>query len=169
MRGRKPIPTEVKKANGNPGGRPLYKKKTEVKTSTPAKPSYITGVSAKMWKEIVAILDDMKVLRKSDGVALQLFCSAYSHWRTNDEIVRKHGSVYTTRNVNGDKIVRQLPQVKIAAEAWRRVQSMLSEFGLTPAARARLGTDEEPESEFERMMKKHREARANRDQRMNEN
>lgn len=169
MRGRKPLPTEVKKSNGNPGGRPLYKPKPEVDPSIPKKPAYIKGVSAKMWREIVELLKDMKVLRKSDGVALQLFCQAYAQWRTNDEIIQEKGGVYITKNVNGDKIVKTLPQVKIAAEAWRRVQSMLAEFGMTPAARARLAVDEKPESELAKLMRRVRESRAASDAKLRKN
>jgi len=154
MRGNKPLPTAVKKARGNPGRRPLNKSEPSA-GRTPEKPNYIKGVSSKTWDRLCEMLGAMGVLDRADGLALELLCEAYAEWRRNVEVIRKSGGVYATKSVTGEKIFRQLPHVAHASDAWKRIRSMLSEFGLTPSARTRLGSPEEGEDELARLMREH--------------
>lgn len=154
MRGNKPTPTATKKAKGNPGRRPLNKTEPTA-GKCPNKPGHIQGVSSKLWDDLCQLLETMGVLDKADGLALEMLCEAYGEWRRNMDVVNKHGGVYTTTNIAGDKIIRQLPQVAHASDAWKRLRSMLSEFGLTPSARVRLGSSEGGEDELEKLLREY--------------
>ena len=44
MRGRKPIPTELKRLNGNPGKRPLSDKEPQPEPKLPRAPSFLNKV-----------------------------------------------------------------------------------------------------------------------------
>jgi P27 family predicted phage terminase small subunit len=52
-------------------------------------------------------------------------------------------------------IIRPRPEVKMASDAWRRMQRMLTEFGLTPSSRSKLDLPgkvepDDPFAEWER-------------------
>lgn len=44
-------------------------------------------------------------------------------------------------------IIRPRPEVKMASDAWRRVQRMLTEFGLTPSSRSKVKGEPEGEAD----------------------
>jgi P27 family predicted phage terminase small subunit len=48
------------------------------------------------------------------------------------------GRTYSTTATSGDKLMRARPEVALRNEAMRHAQSLLSEFGLTPAARSKV-------------------------------
>lgn len=154
MRGRRPIPTSVKKAQGNPGRKPLNK--TEPSAGKhPEKPLHLTGESAALWDRLCEMFESMGILDMADGLAIELICETYEEWRRNMEVIKKNGGVYSTKSITGEKILRQLPHVAQASDAWKRIRSMLSEFGLTPSARVRLGSSEAEEDELSQLMRKH--------------
>ncbi len=61
--------------------------------------------------------------------AEQLVCEAYAEWRSAHAVIRKKGSSYETKTVGGGISVRIRPEVKITADAWRRVRQGLTDFG----------------------------------------
>ncbi|WP_345059492.1 phage terminase small subunit P27 family [Hymenobacter glaciei] len=87
----------------------------------------------------------MKVCTVADGPALQLLTEALAEWAQARQAVQDRGLTYETTTVSGNIMRRPNPEVAIAADAWRRALAMLSQFGLTPAARskvsAQLGED----------------------------
>lgn len=103
----------------------------------PKKPSHLKGIGRKAWEHFADELIGLKVLTPKDGTALELLCDAYVEWTEARELVREHGLTYTTTTELGVSI-RPRPEVRIAADAWRRMHRMLVEFGLTPAARTRV-------------------------------
>ena len=138
MKGRPPKPTRIKILEGNPGKRPLNKSEPTA-GNKPKKPARFKGEKAKLWKECSDMLTDMRVLDRADSIALEMIVEVYCEWRTCLDWVSKHGSVYTTKTITGDKIVRQFPQVAQSSDAFKRMKSMLVEFGMTASARVRLG------------------------------
>src|SRR5438128_12468305 len=117
MRGRKPKPTKLKIMTGNPGKRPLNKREPKPRAGAPVCPTQLDAKAKALWKRIADQLAAMGLISQADGVALELLCDAYSQWRE----ARKEG--------------------QSGAEPWKRVKSMLAEFGLTPSSRSRLAVD----------------------------
>jgi P27 family predicted phage terminase small subunit len=140
MAGRKPVPTAIRQVRGNPGKRPLPKNEPAVELATPPCPDYFTDDQQVAWAELAERLVDMKVLTLGDGAALELLFAAYMEWRYAADIVTDEGMTYTTTTESGDVMYRPRPEVAIAADAWRRVTSMLREFGLTPSSRTKVAT-----------------------------
>lgn len=143
--------------------------------SGPVKPPpWLHGRGRTAWKWIAPLLEDMRVLTTADPHALALLCDAYAEYIECRQVVRKLGATYESRVVrastrrvaadddqaDGDDfdaadwsvIIRPRPEVKMASDAWRRVQRMLVEFGLTPSSRSKVkagGTAEaDPFEEF---------------------
>jgi P27 family predicted phage terminase small subunit len=103
----------------------------------------------------------MGVLTVADGMALELLVGAYFEWRDARALIRdaaelqvvegqqvetKDGLVYRSFTENG-VILRTHPANSIASDAWRRIGSMLREFGLTPSSRTKVSTTASPADE----------------------
>ena len=76
----------------------------------------------------------MGVLTMADLKAFEGYCQAYARWREAEEFLTQHGSIFKTPS----GYVQQVPQVSIAQQNLKIMQSFCAEFGLTPATRARI-------------------------------
>ena len=126
VRGRKPLPTALKELEGDrgKGRRPLNK-------DEPTPPQ--DNVKCPAWDH--------------DMEAFAGYCQAYARWREAEEFLSQHGTIFKTPS----GYVQQVPQVSIAMQNLKIMQSFCAEFGLTPASRARLyansgdsGADDDP-------------------------
>jgi len=133
-RGRKPKPTALKLLEGNPGKRPI-----NVNEPIPPKgdikcPSWLLPEAKKEWKRLAPALEAMGVLTMADEKAFCGYCQAYARWKEAEEFITQDGSIFKTPS----GYVQQVPQVSIAQQNLKIMQSFCSEFGLTPATRARI-------------------------------
>lgn len=152
MRGRPPIPTEVKKKRGNPGRRPLNKTEPSAGKNAPNKPSDLPAKAGELWDQMVKILGDMEVLDVADGLTLEMLCRTYAEWRKSQDVIDKNGGVYASTNREGQKVFRRLPHVAHASDCWKRLRSLIGEFGLSPSSRVRLGSQDGEDAEFKSLM-----------------
>jgi P27 family predicted phage terminase small subunit len=141
MRGRRPIPLDLKLLTGNPGKRPLNRREPKGIPGVPACPRHLSRMARDAWHRIGQRLKALKVVTDADAEALELACSAYAEYRAARAVIARRGATYVSRTLHG-VLVRKRPEVEIAADAWRRLRLMLVEFGMTPSARTRLATAE---------------------------
>jgi phage terminase small subunit len=80
MRGRKPIPTAVKIAMGNPGKRPLNKREPKPVIAIPTCPAHLMPAAKNEWKRLAHYLHDLGVISELDRAALAAYCQAYGRW-----------------------------------------------------------------------------------------
>ncbi len=140
-RGRKPKPTALKVLEGNPGKRPLNTNEPIPPKGTIKCPNWLMPEAKKEWKRLAPALEAMGVLTVADEKAFAGYCQAYARWREAEEFITQHGSIFKTPS----GYVQQVPKVSIAQQNLKIMQSICSEFGLTPATRARIiagGPDE---------------------------
>lgn len=135
--GRRPLPTALKRARGNPGGRPLNEHEPAGVPGLPDPPAHLTDVGLEAWRVVGARLEDMGVVQVQDAHALELFVDAWSEYREAREYLVANGLTYESATPTG-MIRRPNPEVRIASDAWKRLKGILPEFGLTPSARSRL-------------------------------
>ena len=133
-RGRKPKPTALKILEGNPGKRPLNENEPIPPKGIVKCPSWLEPEAKKEWKRLAPSLEAMGVLTQVDLTAFAGYCQAYARWREAEEFLTQHGSIFKTPS----GYVQQVPQVSIAQQNLKIMQSFCSEFGLTPATRARI-------------------------------
>lgn len=88
----------------------------------------------KEWKRLAPSLEAMGVLTMLDLTAFEGYCQAYARWKEAEMFIAQHGSIFKTPS----GYVQQVPQVSIAQQNLKIMQSLCSEFGLTPATRARI-------------------------------
>ena len=154
IRGRKTKPTALKVLEGNPGKRPLNDREPVPPKATLKCPAWLLPEAKKEWKRLAPALEAMGVLTMADLTAFEGYCQAYARWKEAEAFITQHGSIFQTPS----GYVQQVPQVSIAQQNLKIMQSLCSEFGLTPATRARIiagagsedGASEDP---MERLLK----------------
>lgn len=137
--GRKPTPTQLKLVRNNPGKRPLPEnepKPPPVKRVTP--PSHLSPAAKKEYRRIGAKLCEIGVLGETDLRALELYSETYAQWVEATQRVATVGMVI--KAPSGFPIMN--PYLIVANAASKRMQSLLSEFGMTPSSRTRLGIND---------------------------
>ena len=154
-RGPPPKPTALKLLNGNAGKKPLNTREPQPTIGTPHCPEWLSDEARKVWKRLVPQLRAMKVLTLIDADALAGYCHTYTRWRDVEEFLTKHGLVYPIRGDNGAvKCFQQFPQVAIARHLLLAMRAFQNDFGLSPAARARIliAGEQEPNSDARRWL-----------------
>lgn len=159
--GRPPKPTALKRAQGNPGKRKLPAEPTPPPPSGAAvtPPPWALqawaddGPQLELWAHLAAILAPMGLLTTADADKLALCCDAYADYLAAVEAIRDEGiTLHKTTDRGGESVIAN-PAVAIRNDAWRRVDHVLSEFGMSPVARSKVGAnggeDADPFEEFE--------------------
>lgn len=133
---RKPKPTALKVVSGTTRGKATEAARARLSGTTP--PAFLSDRAAQHWPELADLLADMAVLTDGDKTALGLLCETLCEWIEAGQTIAQHGATYEAVTEAGAVMHRAHPAVAQRADAARRVQSLLSEFGLTPSARAKL-------------------------------
>jgi len=135
-RGRKPLPTAIKILEGDRGhGRRPYNRDEPTPPQTCVEcPDWLMDDAKEEWERLAPGLIAMKTLTDNDIQAFAGRCQAYARWREAEEWMMRYGTVFKTPS----GYMQQVPQVSIAQQNLKIMQSFDAEFGLTPASRARL-------------------------------
>ena len=154
-RGPPPKPTALKVLNGNAGKHRLDNREPQPVVGTPHCPEWMSEEARRIGKRLVPQLRAMRVLTLVDADALAIYCHTYARWRDAEDFISKHGSVYPIRDDQGRvKCMQQFPQVSIARNLLLALRAFQSDFGLSPAARARIiiAGEDEPASDARRWL-----------------
>jgi P27 family predicted phage terminase small subunit len=134
---------------GNPGKRPLNLREPKTSSELPKCPSHLSKSAKKEWRRISPILAEMKLLTLIDGAALGMYCQAQARWVEANAKIEEFGVVLL---VGQSKYPTVSPYVQIANAAFKQMQSLLAEFGMTPSSRCKLQVgagDAEPSDPLE--------------------
>jgi len=145
--GRKARPAALKivggRGNGRDSGGRVVAPAPPFEREVPAKPDDLTPKAAEMWDAIVATLPKMNLLKPLDGFALEVGCETFARWHA-----AKTARVKAGANSGADGVLSKTsqgvgvsPLVRVESEASREFRAWCSEFGLTPAAEAKLSAD----------------------------
>lgn len=105
----------------------------------PVCPSWIDADAKAAWKQLIPLLEQMRVLTKVDRNAIIRYCQAWSRWKKAEQFIQKHGEVYPLKDDQGHiKCLQQFPQVAIAHKLSALLTRFEQEFGMTPSARTRI-------------------------------
>jgi P27 family predicted phage terminase small subunit len=153
VRGRKPVPESVKRMAGNPGKRPIRPDLPAPSGAPPIpKRLLVEPVAVEKWNELVPILLGIGTLTTADGEALATLCEVYAATQACLLELRASGPVMRT-DLGG---VKPNPAGPLYRSLVALQASLMSEFGLTPTSRVRLGGKEEkPTDEVEEFFKLH--------------
>ena len=133
-RGRKPIPTEIKILEGNPGKRPLNTHEPKPLKKAPPCPKWLEAEAKKEWRRLAKTLEAMGVLTEADMAAFAGYCQSYARWKEAEGRITDRGLVIRTPS----GYPQQVPYISIAQQYLKLMQQFAEQFGLTPAARSRI-------------------------------
>jgi P27 family predicted phage terminase small subunit len=137
MRGRKPVPTALRIIRGNPGKRRLNTNEPKPRACVPECPDHLDDEAKREWKRITPELLAAGLLTAVDRAALAAYCQSWSRWVKLERKVRGNGEVLW--DPQGEKFYPN-PHLGALNKALRQMHEFLSEFGMTPASRVRLGS-----------------------------
>lgn len=153
MRGRKPKPTAVQIAEGDPrkkGVRKLREKLDSEPKATrglPPCPRHLRGRARAAWNFWSEELAGMGLDRRPDAQMLEGACVNYGRAVEADLIVERDGIMQDISEIDAESGERILlksqthPAIKVSNAAWRQVRAFCSEFGLSPVSRTRLAIE----------------------------
>ena len=135
MRGRKPVPTRLRKLAGNPGGHPMNENEPKFSELTNvAPPKWLGPLALNMWDTVMPELLANKILTVPDLHNVEAFCMSYQRWREAEELVNRDGLVIETTHGDGKKH----PALTIINEAKTQMMKYGALLGLDPSSRTRL-------------------------------
>lgn len=137
MRGRKPVPTELKILHGNPGHRPLNEFEPKPDVEIPECPEHLDAEAKAEWGRIAPELAALGILTRIDRAALAGYCQAWSRWVYAEQQLAKFGVI-----VKSGGALAQSPYLPISNKALENMRKFLAEFGMTPSSRSRVKTAE---------------------------
>lgn len=134
MPGPLPKPSHLKVLTGNPGNRPLNENEPQPAKGEPVMPDWLTGRAASAWRELVPELARIGLLTVVDGHALAVYCEAWATYVEASERVRREGVL--VESYRGG--MAKNPAAQIMRDSADLMLKVGSQFGLSPATRARL-------------------------------
>ena len=135
-RGRKPTPTVLKLARGNPGKRRLNENEP---TPDPTlgigePPTDLPQAAVDEWNRLGPELEDMGVLTHVDRHTFIAYCRNWARWVDANEKCKALGEV--VKAPSGYPI--QNPYRSIANKAYQQCKDFWTEFGMTASSRTRI-------------------------------
>lgn len=113
----------------------------------PDMPDYLDDFGREKWSELLVDLKQLGILSSDMRELMVAYCEAYSGWRRCLTLVRKIGPVIMEKNTKGEPTIRK-NHLSVELHKYRmQMNSLLSEFGLTPSSKTRLVSVKETNEE----------------------
>ena len=109
----------------------------------PECPSWLDDVGRAAWNDWLPRIAAMKIMSSGDRDALALMCDTWSRYLEARKRLAEEGEVIRVEGGDGRVTVKRNPWSAVLAEHGDRLRRMMSEFGLTPVGRARIGAAKE--------------------------
>ena len=140
MGSRGPTPTPTKKLGlrgswraGTRPGEPMPE------AVAPTKPVGLSPAAAAVWDDTIPQLDAAGMVTVVDGRTFARYCELFGMWEELLAFLKKSGHAHPIKNTKGEIVgVRPYPQLRMALQFSEHLLRLEQNFGMTPAARARL-------------------------------
>ena len=150
-RGPKSTPRAILKKRGSHRADQVKNQPTP-ESGRPRCPRWLSARAKIVWKELLPQLEDMGLLAKVDRFALVRYVTMLDRWEQSEKFIMQHGATYPfygkeVDSQTGKKVAvgfKMFPQVKIAKELADQLLRIEASFGLSPSARTRINTDDQP-------------------------
>ena len=130
-------PSAIRRAEGNPGHRPLPKDEPQPKGDDRC-PASLSKGAVEVWKRLAPQLKEMGVLTRIDTDVLGRYCEVWVQWRKATDAIVKNGLTFGERAA---------AVIKIAREAGAEMGRLEMLFGMSASARASLVVAPKADSE----------------------
>lgn len=150
--GRKRIPDHLKVVKGTAQPCRMNPNAPAPSADLPEPPEWLSERAAEWFRQTVAILDGMGIASADHRDMLSLAASRYDEILDCTAVIEDLGRTYTVVMVSGSISFKARPEVAMRNESMRHLQSLLAEFGLSPASVSKVsappGERENPFAEF---------------------
>lgn len=143
MRGRKPTPTHLKLIRGNPGKRKVSLDQFRPTACIPSCPRHLKGEARKEWLRVTKLLDECGMIAEVDRGALAMLCTSWGRYVNAEEMIEKASELEPgmfglfEKSPKGHVHI-QTPWLSVSNRSMEMYRAWCSEFGITPASRARV-------------------------------
>lgn len=147
MRGRKRKPDHLKVVSGTDQRCRMNDAAPAADLSLPEAPDHLSGRAAELFRQLVQIVAGMGIASASDIHALTILAQRLEEVEVCTVVIEDSGRFFVSACKYDDdgRIVEQQikghPAVAQRSEAMRHAQSLLAEFGLSPAARSKVSVN----------------------------
>jgi P27 family predicted phage terminase small subunit len=115
-------------------------------------PPYLDPIGRKEWNRLTKLLREKGLLEKTDLASLGMACQCYQEYVQCVNAINEHGGIVVYM---ADKSAQEIPLVVAKNKAMENYKKFMTEFGLSPGARVKLGVKPKREkSELELFMMK---------------
>ena len=140
-KGRKKIPTKLKKMQGTERNCRVLENEMEVDlvSKLPQAPEWLSEIGKKEWNKVTNQLFNLEMLYSVDLKLIEAYCNEISLYIECEIKLRKENRIDEFQNSQGDLLRRQAsPLLKIKNDALNNSLKLATQFGLTPVARASI-------------------------------
>jgi len=128
-------PTKLKVLKGTARPCRMNPGEPDPEPGIPEPPEHLTEYALVEWKRMCEVLYNLGLLSEIDRAVLAGYCQVYGRWRKAEEdLASSNTLIIKTKDGN----IIQNPLLGVANTALKLMHKCAIEFGLTPAARARV-------------------------------
>jgi len=143
--GRKKKPDHLKVLSGTNQPCRMNPDQPKARDGVAQPPEWLSERGAEIFARLSATLSGMGISSPDDLDNLAMLASRLEEVEICTAVIEDAGRVYETENASGGVMIRARPEVAMRSDAMRHSQSLLSEFGLSPAARAKVSAGKKEE------------------------
>lgn len=136
--GRKRKPDHLKVVSGTDQPCRMNPDAPEPSQALPEPPEWLSERAAEWFLKVVAILDGMGIASADHVDMLSLAATRYDEVLECTAIIEDLGRTYMVMAISGSRTYKARPEVAMRNDAMRHLQSLLAEFGLSPASVAKV-------------------------------
>ena len=133
--GAKKKPTNLKLIKGTLRKESINHNEPMPDTKIPDPPDHLSKEGLEEWNRITPELYEMGLISVLDMASLAAYCQAYGRWAVAERELNESGELTITTMQNN---IIQNPLVGIANQAMEHMRKHLSNFGMSPADRAKV-------------------------------
>ena len=140
-KGRKKLPTQIKKMQGSLNSSREIKNEMQVSTLSelPPAPNWLRETAQIEWRNVTNELLSLQMLHKIDLVLLAAYCNAISLHIEMEQLLMEKGRVNHYYNEDGSlRRSQSKPEVKISNDSLANALKIAVQFGFTPSSRGSI-------------------------------
>lgn len=143
LKGRKCLPTKLKILKGSQKTERINPNEPEPTVAIPTPPAFLTEEAMTEWRRITPLLEDLGLIAHIDRATIASYCQTWGRIERYEALVAANERGELCTSVNGH--VQPSPEMAVLNRAYDRLQKLLTEFGMSPASRARVASSKPKE------------------------
>lgn len=145
--GRKRVPDNLKVIRGTDQPCRMRPDAPDPVEDMPRPPGWLSRRGCEHFGALRERLNGVRLATATDTEMLAMAASRLAEIEELSAFIDEHGIIQHTTNTKGDPVIKHNPAVQQRNEAMRHLQSLLAEFGLSPASRGKVSAPKKDQKE----------------------